>query len=88
VTHLTGFFMTLSTTTATCSYTDADNRRCVFILHRRGQMIVTVDIWQNEDTAAIVCIGIAGIRGCFVESVMKKPVKCVNVLPKNPHKPR
>jgi hypothetical protein len=44
----------------------------------------TVDIFvQNEDTAAIVCIGYSWHVAVVVESVMKKPVKCVNVLPKN-----
>jgi len=44
----------------------------------------TVDIFvQNEDTAAIVCIGYSWHVAVVVESVMKKSVKCVNVLPKN-----
>ena len=44
----------------------------------------TVDIFvQNEDTAAIVCTGYSWHVAVVVESVMKKPVKCVNVLPKN-----
>jgi hypothetical protein len=44
----------------------------------------TVDIFvQNEDTAAIVCAGYSWHVAVVVESVMKKSVKCVNVLPKN-----
>ncbi len=44
----------------------------------------TVDIFvQNEDTAAIVCTGYSWPVAVVVESVMKKSVKCVNVLPKN-----
>jgi hypothetical protein len=44
----------------------------------------TVDIFvQNEDTAAIVCTGYSWHVAVVVESVMKKSVKCVNVLPKN-----
>ena len=44
----------------------------------------TVDIFvQNEDTAAIVCAGYSWHVAVVVESVMKKTVKCVNVLPKN-----
>ena len=34
-------------------------------------------------TAAIVCIGYCWHVAVVVESVMKKSVKCVNVLPKN-----
>ena len=44
----------------------------------------TVDIFvQNEDTAAIVCTGYSWHVAVVVESVMKKSIKCVNVLPKN-----
>jgi hypothetical protein len=43
-----------------------------------------VDIFvQNEDTAAIVCTGYSWHVAVVVESIMKKSVKCVNVLPKN-----
>ena len=44
----------------------------------------TVDIFvQNEDTAAIVCTGYSWHVAVVVESVMRKSIKCVNVLPKN-----
>jgi hypothetical protein len=43
-----------------------------------------VDVFvQNEDTAAIVGTGYSWHVAVVVESVLKKPVKRVNVLPKN-----
>ena len=43
----------------------------------------TVDVFvRDEDTAAIVCTGYSWHVAVVVESVMKKSVKCVNVLPK------
>jgi hypothetical protein len=43
-----------------------------------------VDVFvRDEDTAAMVCTGYSWHVAVVVESVMKKCVKCVNVLPKN-----
>jgi hypothetical protein len=43
-----------------------------------------VDVFvQNEETAAIVCTGYSWHVAVVVESVMKKTVKHVNVLPRN-----
>jgi hypothetical protein len=59
------------------------DREVVSRRHCERNQIVEVFV-QNEDTAAIVGTDYSWHLAVVVESVLKKPVKQVNVLPSNP----